>query len=108
MTVRAVAALLLFFLQAQQPQKASIEGTVVSLMSGDPLVRAQIQLTRILPPPPPPQPGQPATPPTPPPQLPPVWTERDGKFTFRNLEPGNYRLRVQRNGYAPQEYGQKT
>jgi hypothetical protein len=41
-------------------------------------------------------------------QIPPFVTERDGKFEFRNLDPGQYRLRVIRNGYAPQEYGQRT
>jgi hypothetical protein len=33
---------------------------------------------------------------------------KDGKFSFKDLEPGQYRLRVQRNGYAGQEYGQRT
>jgi hypothetical protein len=35
-------------------------------------------------------------------------TERDGKFLFKDLEPGPYMLRVARGGYAAQEYGQKT
>ncbi len=92
----------------QQTAKASIEGSVLRSGSGEPLARAQVTLMRILPPPPPPRPGEPASPPTPAPQIPAGMTEREGKFSFTDLEPGQYRLRVQRNGYAQQEYGQKT
>ena len=95
------------FPQQVQPGKASIEGTVANLASGDPLERAQVTLFRILPPPPPPAPGQPSAPITPPPQIPPVLTQADGKFKFE-VDPGQYRLRVQRNGFATQEYGQRT
>ena len=64
--------------QQLQPGKASIEGTVANLASGDALERAQVTLFRILPPPPPPAPGQPSAPITPTPQIPPVLTQADG------------------------------
>jgi len=35
-------------------------------------------------------------------------TDADGRFTLKNVEPGHYRLTVTRNGFADQEYGQKT
>jgi len=40
-------------------------------------------------------------------KLPPVSTDRDGKFVFQNLEPGLYSLQVIRNEYARQTYGQR-
>jgi hypothetical protein len=39
--------------------------------------------------------------------IPAITTEQDGRFTFRSLEPGLYRLQVLRNGYARQSYGQR-
>jgi sarcosine oxidase gamma subunit len=41
-------------------------------------------------------------------KLPPVNTDRDGKFLFQNLEPGLYSLQVIRNEYARQTYGQRV
>ena len=84
--------------------KASIEGVITSSGSGQPLERAQVQLIRIVAPP---QAAAPAVPPTPPVPIPPVVTVNDGKFIFE-AEPGQYRLRVQRNGFATQEYGQRV
>jgi hypothetical protein len=104
---RAVAALIFVLAQVpsnseqQQPRKGSIEGIVLKSASGDPLDRARLTLTRVLPP----QQG-PIT--TPPPQIPPVQTDRNGKFIFKDLDPGQYRLNAQRNGYASQQYGQRT
>jgi Carboxypeptidase regulatory-like domain len=91
----------------QQAPKASIEGTVVSSTTGEPLERAHVTLLRILQPPSPATTPQPATGATPPSQVLPVITQNDGKFRF-DLEPGQYRVRVQRNGYATQEYGQRV
>src|SRR6185436_2448814 len=116
MTALMLAAILSLFQapaqqaqQAQPPRKASIEGTITSSASGEPLMRAQVLITRVQPP------NAPNTAPIiitsgtlTPGQLPPVVTDRDGKFEFKDLEPGQYRLRVIRNGYAPQEYGQRT
>jgi 5-hydroxyisourate hydrolase-like protein (transthyretin family) len=100
--MRFLTAFLLLFFQTpgnpapqglQQEVLSSIEGTVLAAASGDPLARAEVTLTRLAA----------ATP-----AIAPVSTERDGKFVFRNLQPGQYLLRVKRNGYAPQEYGQRT
>jgi hypothetical protein len=35
-------------------------------------------------------------------------TDAGGRFTLKNVERGRYRLRVSRNGFVDQEYGQKT
>lgn len=37
-----------------------------------------------------------------------VRSEADGHFQFRGIVPGQYRLRVARNKYVAQEYGQRT
>jgi len=108
--LRALALVLVLLSQVpvppalqQQAAKGSIEGVVRSI-TGEPLDRARVTLQRILPPPTGPTTG----PVTPPPQIPPVQTEKDGEFSFKDLDPGQYRLRVQRNGYSAQEYGQRT
>jgi len=38
---------------------------------------------------------------------PPVLTDSQGRFAFRNVEPGTYRLMFARNGYVKQDYGQR-
>jgi protocatechuate 3,4-dioxygenase beta subunit len=35
-------------------------------------------------------------------------TDAEGRFDFKNLEPGRYQLIAQRNGYVRQSYGQKA
>jgi len=104
---------------SQAPQvKASIEGTVVRT-SGEPLARAQITITRNAPPAP--QAGQPAANPqggNPQPNaataaatavasIAPVFTDDQGKFQIKDLDPGSYRLFAARNGFTRMEYGQK-
>jgi hypothetical protein len=37
-----------------------------------------------------------------------IRSEADGHFIFRGIIPGQYRLRVSRNNYVTQEYGQRT
>src|SRR5882724_3650133 len=37
-----------------------------------------------------------------------VVADSQGKFVFKDLVPGAYRIKVGANGYARQEYGQKT
>ena len=92
-----------------EPPKGSIEGVVVRSTTGDPLARAQVTLNRLTPPAPPPPPGQTTpTTSTPPAQIPAQLTESDGKFSFKDLNPGQYRLMVRANGYANQEYGQRV
>jgi hypothetical protein len=62
-----------------------------------------------------PPPGQRGAPPGPPPipqptalPIPPVLSDRDGKFVVPNLEEGSYRLLITLNGYVRQEYGQRV
>ena len=89
--------------------KGLIEGIVTRSATGDPLIRAQVTLTRMTPQAPPPPPGQPTpTASTPPAQIPVQFTEGDGKFSFKDLNPGQYRLMVRANGYANQEFGQRV
>jgi len=104
------ATVILFFLlqetgnPAQQRLKGSIEGTVSQSATGESLDRARVSLSKLSPP----QTGPTTGPITPPPQIPPIQTEKDGKFIFKDLDAGQYRLSVQRNGYAGQQYGQRT
>ena len=98
MSLHLLAAFLLLLQGTANPTKGSIEGAVVRSGSGEPLIRAQVTLTRVL---------ERSTP-SPPSPIPAVMTERDGKFLFKELDPGPYRLRVASGGYAAQEYGQKT
>src|SRR5882672_10265523 len=116
MNLRVATALVYLLLQAPagptpppEPPKGSLEGVVTRSSTGDPLARAQVTLNRITPPAPPPPPGQP-TPTTSSPvaQIPQLFTESDGKFSFKDLNPGQYRLTVRANGYANQEYGQRV
>ena len=99
--------LLVFQLTAQTPSpQASISGTVLRAVSGEPLARAEIRLTRVLsedsdsdvsf------RPGQESA------GLPAVQTGNDGKFLLKDLEPGQYRLTVNRNGYTQQAYGSRN
>ena len=78
----------------------------MSAVSSEPLMRAQVVLQRVTPP------NAAAAAPiiisstsTTPGQIPPFITERDGKFEFKGLEPGQYRLHVVRNGYAQRDLG---
>ncbi|HET9130655.1 MAG TPA: carboxypeptidase-like regulatory domain-containing protein, partial [Terriglobia bacterium] len=89
---------------AQQTPKGSIEGIVLQSVTGESLDRARLTLNRLAPV----QTGPTNAPITPPPPILPVQTEKDGKFIFKDLDAGQYRLSVQRNGYAGQQYGQRT
>ena len=92
--------------QLSQVPVGSIEGIVLRADSADPIAKAQVLLTRVIPPPPPG--ANPATPVTPPPPIPPVITDASGKFSFKELEPGTYRLAAIKNGFVRHEYGART
>ena len=92
--------------QLSQVPVGSIEGIVLRADSADPIAKAQVLLTRVTPPPPPG--ANPATPVTPPPAIPPVITDASGKFSFKELEPGTYRLAAIKNGFVRHEYGART
>ena len=118
----------------QQPPtaKGRIEGVVTRAGAGDPIPGARVTLTRMggvlpvgtpLPPAPPPPPGRIAdaatgqivsTLSTESVRLSSIGsatsglTDSQGRFVFRDLDAGAYRVSVGANGYAKQEYGQRT
>src|SRR5437773_5008387 len=104
-------AALMFVLQSaapfQQPQqtqiaKASIEGFVVRAGTNEPVARARVTVLRTAGPG-----GAPPAAAGPPPAIPPVTTDSQGHFAFRDLDPGSYSLTAQRNGFARQAYGER-
>ncbi len=74
----------------EDPDPASIEGYVVRSGTGEPLSKARVVL----------RPAQGRHP---------VFgavTDAGGRFVLSNIEPGNYRLYTERDGYVDQQYGQ--
>jgi hypothetical protein len=105
--------------QTPQSATASIEGIVTRLDTGAPVVGAQVTLTALNPltsallagaDPATLQALQAAQPisQTPPPQIPPINTDSEGKFAFKNLAGGSYRVMAVANGFVRQEYGQRS
>jgi len=96
-------------LQQQQDAKASIEGVVVRIGSGEPIAGAELKLTKVA--------GAPDVTPGPgapssaesigPPVQPTTASDRNGRFIFKDLDAGSYRISAARNGYAKLEYGQR-
>jgi len=85
---------------AQLGVKSTIEGVVVRADSNEPIAGARVSVLTA---------GGPAAP------LPfansgtrSATTDKDGKFTLKDLEAGQYRVVAARNGYARQEYGQRA
>jgi protocatechuate 3,4-dioxygenase beta subunit len=76
---------------AFQEPKGAIEGRVVNAASGDPLRRVNLTLT--------PAKGKarPAT----------SQTDENGRFAFRDVEPGAYRLSGERTGFPWRQYGSR-
>src|SRR6185295_18910766 len=75
----------------QAPQTASIEGAVVRFGTSDGIARAKVTLT----------PAQASS------QGQAVIADSDGKFAFRGLAAGSYRISASRDGYVSAEYGQR-
>jgi hypothetical protein len=98
--ILVLAGLLLVVpLAAQQPQppqpppeKCTVEGQVVKAGTGQPLKKARVVLRKE---------ESRETPQA-------VGTDAGGKFQFKNVEPGRYRVYAVRNGYVRQEYGQRS
>lgn len=91
-----IAALISLLLQAAAPQAtASIEGVVVKAGSNEPLAGVSVELSRAA--------GAPAG------QAATVITADDGRFVFRDVAAGSYRLVATRGDsqYAPAEFGQR-
>ena len=109
----ASVVLLLHALPEQQRQspKASIEGVIARIGSGEPIAGVQVTLSRVAAVPfdAAPAADTAATLQTSAPALiPSTASDREGKFFFRDLDPGSYRLTAARNGYVRQEYGQRV
>jgi len=85
-------ALLLLLLQQspQQPPTASVEGSVLKLGTTEAIPRAKVTLSL-------PGAGNSQA----------ITADDGGKFAFRNLAPGQYRLTATRDGYVNAEYGQR-
>ena len=77
-------------LDGEEVETCTIEGFVVRMGTGEPLRKAQVMLR--------PERGRN-----------PVFgamTDTSGRFHLENIQPGNYRLHVERDGYVDQQYGQ--
>ena len=77
--------------QAQQQGTGSIEGSIVKFGTTDPIARARVTLR-----------------PSNSPNSQGVTADDGGKFAFRDLAPGQYRILVTRDGYVTAEYGQRS
>jgi hypothetical protein len=75
---------------ANPAEQCTVQGVVLKAGTGEPLRKAAVQMWQEG------EPGQPRD----------AVTDRMGHFELKNLDPGQYRLSVQRNGYVRQEYGQ--
>lgn len=78
-----------------QLEKAAIEGTVVKAGSGEPVRKARLVLQKV-------ESRRSLEPP------PGAVSDVEGHFVIPDIEPGQYRLWVERNGFVRQEYGQRT
>jgi hypothetical protein len=107
MTIIWIALFALFAAQAAPISgSAVIEGIVVKAGTDEPLPGVDVELALVVPATitdPAPQPG-------PPPTVFSITTSDDGRFAFRALQEGTYRLLAIRRGgaYVPVEYGQRS
>lgn len=125
----AIAAVFLLALQMTLPAhpsqagSGSIEGIIVRAGSGEPLAGARVTLTPVTVAASAASAGTVVTGATggiaagasvvsvssnAPSSIPPVTTDPDGRFVFRNLDAGLYSLHALRDGYARLSYGQRT
>src|ERR1035441_8089597 len=91
--IRAAAGILAaVFLAAGQPaaDKCSVEGTVLNVVTGQPVRKARITLTPV-------QGGEPIL----------AAADAHGKYALADLAPGKYSLMAGHDGYTDQRYGAK-
>ncbi|OLD57232.1 MAG: hypothetical protein AUI54_03480 [Acidobacteria bacterium 13_1_40CM_2_56_5] len=113
---RPTLGLLLLLLQApsfvvQQPQdqRASIEGVVLRIGTDEPIAGAKLKLMSVASASDAaPSPSQPMAVAILNPMLPSTQTDRNGRFVFKDVDAGSYRISAARNGYAKLEYGQRA
>jgi 5-hydroxyisourate hydrolase-like protein (transthyretin family) len=100
MIVRAAAMVLFMVAQAALQQQGVVEGTVVNAVDGAPIEDVQVYLSAVTPATPYEQQRRDVT-------IPSIVTDRDGRFLFKDLPAGSYRLSFVTIGYVRQEYGQR-
>jgi Carboxypeptidase regulatory-like domain len=103
-TLGAVLALLQSPLSSARPQdtRPAIEGVVVRAGTSETLANAQVTLIRVA------STTNAEATSGDTSNTTQAETDRSGRFAFRNVEPGSYRIAAARNGYARQEYGQRV
>lgn len=74
-----------------KPEESSVSGMVVRLAGDEPLKSANVRLQSLE------NRAQTAS----------TVTDAGGRFEIKGIDPGRYRLSVSRNGFVPQEYGQR-
>src|SRR5262245_17537275 len=84
-----ILGFLIIALLTQQPRSASLEGIVLRAGTNEPIAKAVVELSGS---------GSQRTA---------VATGPDGKFEFRNVAPGSYRVAVSRAGFLNSVYGQR-
>lgn len=89
--ITSLVTLLFVLFQGAQAPTASVQGRVVSTSPQNALSKVSVELQRA---------GTPGAPLV-------TSTSEDGRFTFTDLAPGQYRLTAMRSGYVPGEYGQR-
>jgi hypothetical protein len=94
---------LLFLVQA--PPTGALEGVVLRAANGEPLSRTQVKLSRVLSEEERREFGKSMDPDD---LAPTVFTDNDGRFAFKDIAAGSYRLIASRNGYSEQVYGRKV
>lgn len=82
---------------AQEPKPARITGKMIHAITGEPLRKVQLRLTRDQ------SPGRGQMP-----QSRAVTSDSEGKFLFDKLEAGTYRLSAQRVGFLNMQYGARS
>ena len=80
-----LAFVLVFVPRPQAEAPGSIEGLVVQLGTGTPVVGAQVSIGRAQ-----------------------AMTDENGKFGFANVQPGRYRLVADHIAYTPAQYGERS
>ena len=124
MRLTTALSLLLLTLPQQTPNiqqvsgpRGSIEGVVIHAVTKEPIVGARVTINRMqqaptalpaIPGTPPPAPAAPPGPAGIPQRPPAVNTDTQGKFVFKDVEPGQYTLQSANNGFARAEYGQRA
>src|SRR5262245_65081193 len=102
----------------QQPSgpRGTIEGLVIHAATKEPIVGARVTINRVqqaptalpaIPGAPAPAPAAPVGGPTAPARPVAVITDAQGKFVFKDVEPGLYSVAAANNGFARAEYGQR-